>query len=204
MTPFFWGGLCVECRGMTGAQGMLIVLMVISILAIIVWPPLAVVAVIGIGLYVFIPPQVVCRQKQRTGDLVCAMGMSNQPDVGEGLETHLESLEVVKKAQDEAANAVGLLVDAEIRAFNEEVRADVAARPEDHTGAISVAMNNAIGESRARREKIATLLAPDTKYYKMVHDPTGLREQRRLDREEEMSFYSRGNIDNSLYGHYDS
>jgi hypothetical protein len=38
-----------------GSQAMFVVLLILSIACILVWPPLALIAVIGIGLYIFLP-----------------------------------------------------------------------------------------------------------------------------------------------------
>ena len=180
---------------MNGAQGMLIVLLVISILSTIVWPPLAVVAVIGIALYVFAPASITCKPKRHPHHE--RMILSNAlvpppPFVGEGLEKHLTELEAAKEEQTKASQAVELLVDAEFDRVNAEIRADVAARPEDHTGAVSLASNELINANRKRREYNAKLLAPDSRYFRTVHDPTGLRAQMILERDELTGFYNTG------------
>jgi hypothetical protein len=196
---------------MNGAQGMLIVLLVISILSVIMWPPLAVVAAIGIALYVFSPPSITACGRRKPSHhhherMMVARAVNDAPAVvvGEGLEAHLHTLETAKAEQDRAAQAVELLVDEEFAQVNAEIRADVAARPEDHTGAVSLASNELLNANRKNREYNAKLMAPDNKYYQTVHDPTGLREQMLLERDELTAFYNRGGIDHSMFGHYDS
>lgn len=194
---------------MNNAQSTLIVLFVITIMLVIAWPPLGVVAMVGIALYVFSPKSITCGRRKPSHHherMMVARAVNDAPAVfvGEGLETHLHTLETAKAEQDKAAQAVELLVDEEFAQVNAEIRAAVQARPEDHTGAVSLASNELINANRKNREFKAKLIAPDSKYYRTVHDPTGLREQMILEKDELTAFYNRGGINHSMFGDYDS
>lgn len=172
----------------TGAQGMFIVLLILSVLAILVWPPLAVVAVVGIALYVFLPSNEGLHTSCAMNPTETTSATTTVPrDVGEGIETYLRRAEAAKEEMDNRATSMEEMINSEIAEVNQEAQEAYQSRV-DGTGRIPLSLNNAITEAYGRRERWAALIAPDTRYYK-TYDPTGEREKYMSEKNEVDNFY---------------